>query len=189
MMNIVAYFSDKYHQRGLGVVFNALMCIIGLPIMGFAGTPAVRYFGVFLATAGCNGNVPLVLTYQANNIRGQWVSPQQTMEPTHIQVQSLTYCLSRNVPLLPLQSSVLEVSAVLSAPLSSERRTLHTTRPVFTPPSVPTASLSLLLPFSASSSLGTTRRPREARLRLRVLRRDSSTPCKIVLLYFVMLVC
>lgn len=74
MMNIVAYFSDKYHQRGLGIIFQAMLCIIGLPIMGFAHSPAVRYFGVFLATAGCNGNVPLVLTYQANNIRGQWVS-------------------------------------------------------------------------------------------------------------------
>lgn len=32
----------------------------------------VRYFGVFLATAACNANVPCVLTWQANNIRGQW---------------------------------------------------------------------------------------------------------------------
>lgn len=31
-----------------------------------------RYFGVFLATAGSNANVPCVLTFQANNIRGQW---------------------------------------------------------------------------------------------------------------------
>jgi len=82
MMNLVAYFSDKYHQRGLGIIFQALLCIIGLPIMGFAHSPAVRYFGVFLATAGCNGNVPLVLTYQANNIRGQWVSQSQPTLPT-----------------------------------------------------------------------------------------------------------
>jgi hypothetical protein len=32
----------------------------------------VRYFGVFIATIACNANVPCVLTYQANNIRGQW---------------------------------------------------------------------------------------------------------------------
>lgn len=31
-----------------------------------------RYFGVFLAVSACNANVPCVLTYQANNIRGQW---------------------------------------------------------------------------------------------------------------------
>lgn len=32
----------------------------------------VRYFGVFLATTAANANVPCVLTWQANNIRGQW---------------------------------------------------------------------------------------------------------------------
>jgi heme A synthase len=31
-----------------------------------------RYFGVFLATTAANANVPCVLTWQANNIRGQW---------------------------------------------------------------------------------------------------------------------
>lgn len=35
-------------------------------------TVGVRYFGVFLATTACNANVPCVLTWQANNIRGQW---------------------------------------------------------------------------------------------------------------------
>lgn len=83
MMNIVAYFSDKYRQRGAGIIFQACLCIIGLPIMGFAHAPGVRYFGVFLATAGCNGNVPLVLTYQANNIRGQWVSQYIPIRTIH----------------------------------------------------------------------------------------------------------
>ena len=32
----------------------------------------VRYFGVFLATIACNANCPALLTYQSNNIRGQW---------------------------------------------------------------------------------------------------------------------
>jgi hypothetical protein len=32
----------------------------------------VRYFGVFLATTAANANIPCVLTWQANNIRGQW---------------------------------------------------------------------------------------------------------------------
>lgn len=32
----------------------------------------MRYFGVFLATIAANANVPCVLTWQANNIRGQW---------------------------------------------------------------------------------------------------------------------
>lgn len=44
----------------------------GLPLLGFAKNNGVRYFGVFLATIACNANVPCVLTWQANNIRGQW---------------------------------------------------------------------------------------------------------------------
>lgn len=32
----------------------------------------MRYFGVFLATTAANANIPCVLTWQANNIRGQW---------------------------------------------------------------------------------------------------------------------
>ncbi|MBZ1521847.1 hypothetical protein J6K68_11635, partial [Leuconostoc mesenteroides] len=32
----------------------------------------MRYFGVFLVTAGANCNVPTMMSYQANNVRGQW---------------------------------------------------------------------------------------------------------------------
>jgi MFS family permease len=49
-----------------------LLCIIGLPIMGFHKNPNIRYFGVFLTTAGANSNIPAAMSYQANNIRGQW---------------------------------------------------------------------------------------------------------------------
>lgn len=48
------------------------MGLIGLSLLGFAENNGVRYFGVFLATMACNANVPCILTYQANNIRGQW---------------------------------------------------------------------------------------------------------------------
>jgi hypothetical protein len=48
------------------------MALIGLPMMGFSSNTGVRYAGVFLATAAANANVPCVLTWQANNIRGQW---------------------------------------------------------------------------------------------------------------------
>jgi hypothetical protein len=40
--------------------------------MGWHKSAAVRYFGVFLTTAGANSNVPATMSYQANNIRGQW---------------------------------------------------------------------------------------------------------------------
>ena len=48
------------------------MALVGLPIMGYATSNGVRYFGVFLVTAGSNANVPGAIAYQANNIRGQW---------------------------------------------------------------------------------------------------------------------
>ncbi len=67
-----AHYADKFHLRGPVVVFNAILGLIGLPLLGFASNNGVRYFGVFLATICANANVPAVLTYQANNIRGQW---------------------------------------------------------------------------------------------------------------------
>ncbi|KAF2753132.1 major facilitator superfamily transporter [Pseudovirgaria hyperparasitica] len=66
------YVGDRFKIRGPLILFNMLLCLIGLPIMGFHSSPAVRYFGVFLVTAGANANVPSVMSYQANNIRGQW---------------------------------------------------------------------------------------------------------------------
>ncbi|KAK3317857.1 general substrate transporter [Cercophora scortea] len=72
VMYCTSWVGDKYHLRGPIVAFNMLLVIIGLPIMGFHSQPAVRYFGVFLTTAGANSNVPAAMSYQANNIRGQW---------------------------------------------------------------------------------------------------------------------
>lgn len=45
---------------------------MGLALLGYTKTAGVRYFGVFLATIACNATVPALLTYQANNVRGQW---------------------------------------------------------------------------------------------------------------------
>ncbi|KAJ9668395.1 hypothetical protein H2201_001443 [Coniosporium apollinis] len=72
VMYIVSWIGDKYHIRGPIIVFNMLLAVIGLPIMGFHKNAGVRYFGVFLVTAGANANVPATMAYQANNIRGQW---------------------------------------------------------------------------------------------------------------------
>jgi hypothetical protein len=46
--------------------------IIGVAVLGYAKQPYVRYFGAFLVTAGCNSNVCAAMTYQANNVVGQW---------------------------------------------------------------------------------------------------------------------
>ncbi|EPE02359.1 general substrate transporter [Ophiostoma piceae UAMH 11346] len=67
-----SYIGDRHKLRGPFVAFNNILCLIGLPIVGFHPSAAVRYFGVFLLTAGSNANVPAVMSYQANNIRGQW---------------------------------------------------------------------------------------------------------------------
>ncbi|RDW59665.1 MFS general substrate transporter-30 [Coleophoma cylindrospora] len=67
-----AILGDKYHIRGPIIAFNAILGLIGIPLLGFAKSSAVRYFGVFLVTVGANGNVPTILTFSFNNIRGQW---------------------------------------------------------------------------------------------------------------------
>jgi MFS family permease len=67
-----AWLGDKYHIRGPIVAGNACLALIGLPLLGYTTHNGVRYFGVFLATISANANIPAILTYQANNIRGQW---------------------------------------------------------------------------------------------------------------------
>lgn len=68
----MGWLGDKYHIRGPIILANMLLCLIGLPIMGWASSAAVRYFGVFLVTAGANSNIPTIMSFQANNVRGQW---------------------------------------------------------------------------------------------------------------------
>ncbi|KAH6889724.1 major facilitator superfamily domain-containing protein [Thelonectria olida] len=72
IMFATGWAGDKYQMRGPIVIFNMLLCLIGLPIMGWASHAGVRYFGVFLVTAGANSNIPAVMSFQANNVRGQW---------------------------------------------------------------------------------------------------------------------
>lgn len=72
VMYATGWLGDKYHLRGPIILFNMVLCLVGLPIMGFHSNANVRYFGVFLTTAGANSNIPATMSYQANNIRGQW---------------------------------------------------------------------------------------------------------------------
>lgn len=71
-MFLGGYLGDKYRIRGPIIIANMTLCLIGLPIMGWHPNPAVRYFGVFFVTAGANANIPGVMSFQANNVRGQW---------------------------------------------------------------------------------------------------------------------
>ncbi|OJJ57301.1 hypothetical protein ASPSYDRAFT_79531 [Aspergillus sydowii CBS 593.65] len=72
LMFATAWVGDRYRVRGIIIIVNSLIGLVGLPIMAFHPNPSVRYFGVFLAVAGTNANIPATMTYQANNIRGQW---------------------------------------------------------------------------------------------------------------------
>ena len=67
-----AIFSDKWRLRGPFIAFNGCLGLIGLPLLGYLHNSGVRYFGAFLLTICGNANVPPILTYQANNNRGQW---------------------------------------------------------------------------------------------------------------------
>ncbi|OBT55558.1 hypothetical protein VE04_02732 [Pseudogymnoascus sp. 24MN13] len=66
------YWSDKINMRTPFILFNCLLEIIGVAVLGFATQNPARYFGAFLIIGGANSNIALVLTYQANNIVGQW---------------------------------------------------------------------------------------------------------------------
>lgn len=68
LMYATAWFGDKYRTRASVIVFNCAVALIGLPILGFAQSGSVRYFGVFLATAGANANIPAIMAYQVRQL-------------------------------------------------------------------------------------------------------------------------
>jgi len=45
LMYGTAWLGDKYHVRGPILILNAVVTLIGLPIMGWATSPGARYFG------------------------------------------------------------------------------------------------------------------------------------------------
>ncbi|PGH02077.1 hypothetical protein GX51_04890 [Blastomyces parvus] len=66
-----ALLGDKYRLRSPIIVAQCIIGIVGLMITAYHSKSGVRYFGIFLGTAGCQGNVPAILAYQSNNIRMQ----------------------------------------------------------------------------------------------------------------------
>lgn len=72
VMYITAVISDKYRIRGPIVLFNAVLGLIGFLLLGYAHNNALRYFGAFFATITCTASIAGVVTFQVNNIRGQW---------------------------------------------------------------------------------------------------------------------
>lgn len=66
-----AYLGDKYRVRAPVIAIQSILAIIGLMIVAYSTNNGARYFGTFLGVCGCQGNVPAILAYQSNNIRGQ----------------------------------------------------------------------------------------------------------------------
>lgn len=68
---VVSWCADRYHKRWPALVFNCVIGITGLMMTAYSKNDMVRYGGLFLGQAGCQGNIPTILAYQSNNIRMQ----------------------------------------------------------------------------------------------------------------------
>ncbi|KAK4226842.1 major facilitator superfamily domain-containing protein [Podospora fimiseda] len=76
---ISSWYADRFRLRGPIITFNAMCLITGFAVLGFAGNPGVRYFGIFLATGAYVANWAALSAYQANNVVGYVVSGQRCM--------------------------------------------------------------------------------------------------------------
>ncbi|KAF9890562.1 hypothetical protein FE257_005693 [Aspergillus nanangensis] len=72
LMVAQGWAGDKYRNRSMILLFNAAVSIIGLALMGFTHGNGVRYLGMFLVTSTTNASATACMTWQSNNIRGQW---------------------------------------------------------------------------------------------------------------------
>ncbi|KAI6083668.1 MFS general substrate transporter [Hypoxylon rubiginosum] len=66
----ISWLADKMRLRGLFVIIQGVVAVIGLCMTGFVKAPVPRYVGTFLGEAGVNGLVVTTLAWQANNLRG-----------------------------------------------------------------------------------------------------------------------
>ncbi|CAN6607643.1 high-affinity nicotinic acid transporter [Trichomonascus vanleenenianus] len=65
----LSYFSDKWLQRGLVLSITAAVGAAGFLILALADNLGVRYFAVYLATAGVFPCVPILIAWVGNNQR------------------------------------------------------------------------------------------------------------------------
>ena len=69
-MFFVAWFGDRWRVRGHIIVFNCVLYIVGIAMIGYCTDVHARYGGVFLAVMGINANIPTNFAYMQNNIVG-----------------------------------------------------------------------------------------------------------------------
>jgi len=67
---VVGYLADRTRMRGPYIILGALTSMTGSAILAFTKPIGVRYFGSFLAIIGCQSNIPAVMAWSANNVRG-----------------------------------------------------------------------------------------------------------------------
>ncbi|KAL3474744.1 major facilitator superfamily domain-containing protein [Aspergillus californicus] len=66
----MAWLSDRYKIRWIILVTQALAAVVGLLITLYCEPPGVRYFGLFIAVFGTQGNVPATLSFGQSQIPG-----------------------------------------------------------------------------------------------------------------------
>ncbi|KAH6704871.1 major facilitator superfamily domain-containing protein [Verticillium dahliae] len=119
-MFATAWISDKYRIRGPVMMFNSVVGIAGLALMGFASNSGAAYFGVFLICCGFNTNIPACMTYQPRRARialpHPLRRPSTLLGPPH---------LHRPVP---LHANLSPVNSH-DLPLPLERKAPHAARP------------------------------------------------------------
>jgi hypothetical protein len=75
-----SWAGDRYKKRALILFINCAIGITGLPIMAFHPDPKVKYFGIFIAVAGVNANIPAIMSYQVR----EEIQPSGRMpQPSH----------------------------------------------------------------------------------------------------------
>jgi MFS family permease len=67
---IVGFTADKIKMRGPFIILGALISATGSLVVGYAKGNGARYFGAFLAVMGCQSNIPTVMSWSVNNVRG-----------------------------------------------------------------------------------------------------------------------
>lgn len=67
-----AWLGDAYRVRSPILLVNAALQLVGIGVTGWTARPATRYAGIFLICCGAKANVPAMMSWQANNVRGQW---------------------------------------------------------------------------------------------------------------------
>ncbi|KAJ5984608.1 hypothetical protein N7481_006707 [Penicillium waksmanii] len=66
------WLGGKIKSRGLIIIYNGFQAAVGICVLAWVKSPWVQYFGIFLIAGGTHSNLPAIITWQTNNIRGKW---------------------------------------------------------------------------------------------------------------------